>query len=197
MRIVKVAAMLSGIVVATFVVRQVLGAVSGGRLSWLASPATTVLALLPFAARVGFRRRDTLWLVVPLVGLFWLYRMLWRVASLPERYWEASRDRRSGQPDAFTQASGSPKTLDPSVGQAQPPMGRRDGEESAPPSSGGDLAQLRAGGSDAGRRAETVHRGRPPDEGVDVHRLQAFLGSRTSPFGPHRIAENMRTFHRR
>ncbi len=143
MRIVKVAAMLSGIVVATFVVRQVLGAVSGGRLSWLASPATTVAALLPFAARVGFRRRDTLWLVVPIVGLFWLYRMLWRVASLPDRYWERSKDRRSRQPDSSTQPAGVPQTLDPPVGQAQPPMGGKDGDESAPPSSGGDLAQLR------------------------------------------------------
>lgn len=94
MRLIKVVAMLSGIVVATFVVRQILGAVSGGRLSWLASPATTVLALLPFATRIGFRRRDTLWLVVPLVGLFWLYRMLWRVASLYDRYWERPEKRR-------------------------------------------------------------------------------------------------------
>jgi hypothetical protein len=46
MRLIKVVAMVAVIVVAIFVVRQILGAVSGGRLSWPSSPAVTVLALL-------------------------------------------------------------------------------------------------------------------------------------------------------
>jgi hypothetical protein len=46
MRLIKVVAMVAVIVVATFLGRQILGAVSGGRLSWLSSPAVTVLALL-------------------------------------------------------------------------------------------------------------------------------------------------------
>jgi len=53
--------------------------------------ALVVLAFaLHFVPRLGYRRRDTLWVLVPFVGIFYIVKWSWRLASLPDRYWLAS-----------------------------------------------------------------------------------------------------------
>lgn len=42
------------------------------------------------ATKVGYRWFDTFGLLVPILGVIWFFKWLWRASSLPNRYWEAS-----------------------------------------------------------------------------------------------------------
>lgn len=57
--------------------------------------ASTVLLILLYAAlagRVSYRWFDSLVLLVPIYGVVWAARIMWRVAFLPLRDWPPRRD---------------------------------------------------------------------------------------------------------
>jgi hypothetical protein len=56
--------------------------------AWLTGTTVPSLLLLPVLGKLGYRRRDALLLAVPVAGLFFFCCVLWRLASLPRRYWE-------------------------------------------------------------------------------------------------------------
>lgn len=53
----------------------------------------TVVAAVAFAApKVGYRRRDIWFMLIPLYSVVFLVRLLWRFAHLPEVYWSVRSD---------------------------------------------------------------------------------------------------------
>jgi hypothetical protein len=52
-------------------------------------PALLALAILAvMCSRVGYRWFDALFALIPVYSLLFVVKILWRVASLPARYWE-------------------------------------------------------------------------------------------------------------
>ncbi len=89
MRFMRFIAMVLGIWLASFIARAVVSNIQPrGAFPWLAGAITPSLLLFPFVARVGYRRRDALLAALPIAGTFFLWVWLWRLASLPNRYWD-------------------------------------------------------------------------------------------------------------
>jgi len=91
-----------GLVVVASAAMRLLATRTGGGLSitpqravaaQLISLLAGILTLRAIASRVGYRPVDALWLVVPIVNLYIIIVLLWRVASLPDAYWNQGDGR--------------------------------------------------------------------------------------------------------
>ena len=64
------------------------------RVNWVQAAALAVT--LPFfawvAPRVSYRWFDCLFLLIPIYGLIWAFRMIWRLVFLPYRDWPPRAD---------------------------------------------------------------------------------------------------------
>jgi hypothetical protein len=57
-----------------------------------------VVVILVSGPKLGFRRRDVLGLVVPIVGLFWMVQILWRSAHARDPYWSMREETPRSEP---------------------------------------------------------------------------------------------------
>ncbi|MBW3588725.1 MAG: hypothetical protein KY429_04845 [Actinobacteria bacterium] len=77
---------LLGLPIAVFVFASVL--TGGIVLPLFLAIAVYLLSMAPVASRVGYKTREVFWLLFPRMGVQILLEWMWRLASLPNRYWD-------------------------------------------------------------------------------------------------------------